>query len=900
MNIAGREVLPTNVIPRHYDLMLEPDFEKFTYEGVVTIDLDVAEDTTSISLNTKELQIHSTVVQSNGATHSSNPDVSYDKSSQTTTVKFDKPLSKGQRAQLRHTFTGTLNDDMAGFYRSSYKGPNGETKYIATTQMEATDARRAFPCFDEPALKAEFTVTLVADKDLTCLSNMDIAHEKEVDSKMSGTKKKSVTFNKTPKMSTYLVAFIVGTLKSISTDKYKIPVSVWSTPDQDIEHGKFALDVAAKTLPFYEKAFDAEYPLPKMDMVAIPDFAAGAMENWGLVTYRVVDVLIDQSSTAAQKQRVAETVQHELAHQWFGNLVTMAWWDGLWLNEGFATWMSWYSCNVFFPDWKVWETYIISDFQSALSLDSLRSSHPIEVPVKRADEIDQIFDSISYAKGSSVLRMISKYIGEDTFLEGVRKYVKKHAYGNTETYDLWNALDAASGKPVSGLMDTWTKKVGYPVLSVKEDESKKAITVTQNRFLRTGDVKPEEDKTLYPVNLGLRTTAGVQRDLLLTDRSAEYPLPSLDFYKINTDHDGIYRTSYSPDRLSKLGEAAKAGRLSVEDRAGMIADAGALAASGYQKTSGVLSLIKSFDTETKFIVWAELLARISSLRAAWMFESQSTKDALKKFVRELTSTKAHELGWTFSDSDGNILEQFKSMMFSAAGHAGDPKVVAAARDMFDAFAKGDSKAIHPNLKSAVFSIILANGGGEKEFNAIWNSYLTSTTAGQKDLALRAIASSEDPALIKKVLELAMGKDVKTQDLYKPIGGLRGSSQGIEIRWNWMKDNWYTIHNKLRTAGSLLGSVVQTCTASLCTEQQASDVETFFKTKDTKVTFTCLFGSPREICLLTCHFLQSFDMSIAQSLDAIRAKAAWVKRDGKDVETWLKANGYLEEGERGRL
>ena len=834
MNIAGREVLPANVIPRHYDLTLEPDFDNFTYEGVVTIDLDVAEDTTSISLNTKELQIHSTAVHSNGATISSNPDVSYDKATQTTIVKFDKTLSKGQTAQLRHIFTGTLNDDMAGFYRSSYKGPNGETKYIATTQMEAVDARRAFPCFDEPALKAEFTVTLVADKELTCLSNMDIAHEKEVDSKMSGTKKKSVTFNKTPKMSTYLVAFIVGSLKSISTDKSKIPVSVWSTPDQDIDHGKFALDVAAKTLPFYEKAFDADYPLPKMDMVAIPDFAAGAMENWGLVMYRVVDVLIDESSTAAQKQRVAETVQHELAHQWFGNLVTMGWWDGLWLNEGFATWMSWYSCNIFFPDWKVWENYIIDDLQAALSLDSLRSSHPIEVPVKRADEIDQIFDSISYAKGSSVLRMISNYLGEDTFLEGVRNYVKKHAYGNTETYDLWNALSTASGKPVSSLMDTWTKKVGYPVLSVKEDESKSVITVTQNRFLRTGDVKPEEDKTLYPVNVGLRTTLGVQKDLLLTDRSAEYSLPSLDFYKINTDHDGLYRTSYSPDRLRKLGEAAKAGRLSVEDRAGMVADAGALAASGYQKTSGVLSLIKSFDTETKFVVWAELLVRIASLRAAWMFEPQSTKDALKKFVRDLTSAKAHELGWTFSDSDGNILEQFKSMMFSAAGHAGDPKVIAAARDMFDAFAEGDSKAIHPNLKSAVFSIVLVNDGAEKAFNVIWQSYLTSTTAGQKDLALRAIGSSKNPALIKKTLEFAISKDVKTQDVYKPIGGLRGSRSGIEIRWNWMKDNWDTIHKRLLTAGTLLGSVVQQVTASLCTEEQARDVENFFKSRDTKV------------------------------------------------------------------
>ena len=830
----GREVLPANVIPRHYDLVLEPDFEKFTFEGTVTIDLDVAEDTTSIALNSKQLEILTTTVLSDGETISESPEVSYDDAKQMTTVRFDKTIPAGKKAQLKQTFTGTLNDDMAGFYRSSYKGPNGEKKYIATTQMEATDARRAFPCFDEPSLKAEFTVTLIADQELTCLSNMDVAQEREVDSKITGGKKKAVTFNKSPKMSTYLVAFIVGSLKSITTDKYKVPITVWSTPDQEIEHGRFSLDLAAKTLPFYEKAFDAEYPLPKMDMVAIPDFSAGAMENWGLITYRVVDLLIDESSTAGIKQRVAEVVQHELAHQWFGNLVTMSWWEGLWLNEGFATWMSWYSCNEFYPDWKVWESYITDNLQSALSLDSLRSSHPIEVPVKRADEVDQIFDAISYSKGSSVLRMISKYMGEESFIKGVRAYIKKHAYGNTETHHLWDALSTASGKPVSEVMDIWTKKVGFPVLTVKENPSKSAITVTQNRFLRTGDVKPEEDETLYPVNLGLRTSEGVQRELLLTDRTADFTIPSLDFYKLNTDHDGIYRTSYSPERLAKLGEAAKAGRLSVEDRAGMIADAGALAASGYQKTSGVLSLLKSFDSESQYVVWGEILTRIATVRGAWMFESQATKDALKKFVRELTSPKAQELGWAFNESDGNILEQFKSMMFGSAGMAGDEKVVTAAKAMFTKFAQGDDKAIHPNIKSAVFSIILANEGGEAAFNTILQTYKTASTAGQQDQALRVIGAVEDPALIKKVLDLTLSPEVKTQDLYKPISGMRNSVTGIDLRWTWLKDNWTEIHKRLSTAGTLLGSIVQICAASLCKEEHAADVETFFSDKDTKV------------------------------------------------------------------
>lgn len=585
--------------------------------------LDVQEETDSISLNTLEIDIHSTTVSADGNEVTSSPKVTYDEGTQITTVSFDKSISPGAKIQLTQTFTGYLNDKMAGFYRSSYKDRDGSTKYLATTQMEPTDARRAFPCFDEPALKAQYTITLVADKHHTCLSNMDPASEKEVDSKVTGRKRKAVKFNKTPLMSTYLLAFIIGELNCIETKNFRVPVRVFATPDKDIEHGRFSLDLAAKTLEFYEKTFDSPFPLPKMDMVAIPDFSAGAMENWGLITYRVVDVLYDEkTSGASTKQRVAEVVQHELAHQWFGNLVTMDFWDGLWLNEGFATWMSWYSCNKFYPEWHVWQSYVTDTLQGALSLDSLRSSHPIEVPVKRADEINQIFDAISYSKGSCVLRMISKYLGEQTFMEGIRRYLKKHAYGNTQTGDLWAALSDASGKPVEKVMDIWTKNVGYPVVSVTEDEQSNSISVKQNRFLRTGDVKPEEDKTLFPVFLGLRTRNGVDEDLTLSEREHDYKVPDLDFFKLNADHSGIYRTSYTPARLAKLGQAAKDGLLTVEDRAGMIADAGALASSGYQKTSGILSLLKNFDGETEFVVWSELLSRISSIRAAWVFEDE--------------------------------------------------------------------------------------------------------------------------------------------------------------------------------------------------------------------------------------------------------------------------------------
>ncbi|KAL6409753.1 aminopeptidase [Ilyonectria robusta] len=866
----GRQVLPKNVKPHHYDLTLEPDFETFKYEGTVVIDFDVLEDSTSISLNTVDLDIHETIIESAGATVSSTPALSYNKDTQTTTVALDQTIAAGQKVRLTQRFTGTLNDEMAGFYRSSYKDENGNDKYIATTQMEATDARRAFPCLDEPALKATFTVTLIADHDLICLGNMDVASEKDVDSKMAGKKRKAITYNKTPIMSTYLLAFVIGDLQVYETNNFRIPVRVYCTPDQNIEHAVFSAELGARTLEFYETQFGSPYPLPKMDMVAVPDFAAGAMENWGLITYRVVDLLLDEkTSSATTKKRVAEVVQHELAHQWFGNLVTMDFWDGLWLKEGFATWMSWYSSNEFYPEWRVWDGYVIDDLRSALGLDSLRSSHPIEVPVKRADEINQIFDAISYEKGSCVLRMISKHLGEDVFLEGIRRYLNKHAYGNTQTSDLWAALSEASGKDVERVADIWTKKVGFPVVTVTENEADGTIHVKQNRFLRTADVKPEEDEVLYPVFLNLRTKNGLQDDLTLDTREADFKVPDCDFFKINSGHSGIYRTSYTPERLQKLGQNAKAGLLGVEDRAGMVADAGALAAAGYQNTSSLLSLLQVFDTENEYIVWDELTIRIATLRDAWVFEDDKTTAALKAFQLNLVSKKANEIGWEISDKDDHMMQRFKALMFGKAALSGDENAKAAAFEMFDKFIKGDRDALQPNLRGSVFAVVLIYGG-EAEYNAVLNEYVTAKQSSERNTALRSLGFAEDPKLIQRSLDYALSKDVKTQDLYMPISGLRAHKAGIIALWSWVQENWDVITKRLPPGMTLLGDIVAMSTSSFTKEEQVADVRRFFSEKGTK----------------------GFDLELAQSLDTIKAKQNWLSRDKEDVQQWLIENKYL--------
>ncbi|KAI9720919.1 MAG: Aminopeptidase 2 mitochondrial [Chrysothrix sp. TS-e1954] len=865
----GREVLPTNIKPVHYDLTLEPDLQNFKYNGKVAINLKAVEQAHAIVLNTLDLKIDRAELQT-GATRAT-LDVATNEDAQTTTFNLKKPLTSGEEATIRIDFTGNLNDVLAGFYRSSYISSDGTKKYMATSQMEATDARRAFPCWDEPALKATFAVTLVADKGLTCLSNMDVKSETEVDSNMSSSKKQAVTFNTTPLMSTYLLAFIVGELKMIESTDFRVPVRVFAPPDQVIERGRFSLDLAARTLDFYEKKFDSKFPLPKMDMIAIPDFSAGAMENWGLVTYRTVDLLFDEKTSGAMtKLRVAEVVAHELAHQWFGNLVTMDFWDGLWLNEGFATWMSWYACNHFYPEWKIWQHFVTDDLQSALSLDSLRSSHPIEVPVKRADEVNQIFDAISYAKGSCVLRMISKYLGEETFLEGIRRYLKKHAYGNTQTIDLWNSLTDASGKDVAKVMELWTKRVGYPVITVKENSDGNSMQIKQNRFLRTADVTSDEDKTIFPIFLALRTKKGVDEELTLNEREGTFKIPNDDFYKINADHSGLYRTFYESSRLTKLGEAAKAGLLPVEDRTGMLSDAGALAASGYQRSSAVLNLIKGLSNEPEYVVWTQLTGWVASLRNAWIFEDESTKDGVKAFLRRLTGPKAHELGWSFSDKDGSTLQQFKGLVFAAAGSAGDDQVVGAAKEMFERFSKGDREAINPNIRGAVYATALQNGG-QKEWDIIVNEYRTAKIADERNSALRVLGRATQPELVQKTVDFALSDEVRSQDVYMPLGGLRTHSNGIAALWELLKGQWGTLTTRFPPTGSQFDGIVSLCTSGFTQQSQLDDVQAYFQTKSTK----------------------GFNQTLAQSMDAIRAKMAWVSRDDGDVKTWLKENHYSQ-------
>lgn len=572
-----------------------------------------------------------------------------------------------------------MNNDMAGFYRSKYKPTvtpsksvphDDEWHYMLSTQFEACDARRAFPCFDEPNLKATFDFEIEIPNDQVALSNMPA---KETKPSKEGWN--IVSFETSPVMSTYLLAWAVGDFEYIEqlTDRRyngkQIPVRVYTTRGLK-EQGRWALEHAPKIIDFFSEIFDIDYPLPKSDLLCVHEFTHGAMENWGLVTYRTTRVLFDEKTSDAQfKNGVAYVVAHELAHQWFGNLVTMDWWDELWLNEGFATWVGWHAVDHLHPDWQVWAQFVNEGMEAAFRLDGIRASHPIHVPVRDALDVNQIFDSISYLKGCSAIRMLVNHLGVETFLKGVSNYLKAHAYGNAKTKALWDALSEASGKDVDALMSPWISKIGHPVITVAEEPGQ--ISLKQSRFLSTGDVKPEDDTTNWWVPLGLegkKGEAGVNTVSLLQKEETIRDIDD-EFYKLNSGATGFYRVNYPPARLAKLSTQLE--KLSTEDKIAIIGSTAALAFAGNSTSAALLTFLEGFSKETHPLVWTQVLDSIDSVKSVFA-EDKDIKQGLEKFALKLISNKVKEIGWDGAENEEYLITMLRRRIIGvaiASGHA---------------------------------------------------------------------------------------------------------------------------------------------------------------------------------------------------------------------------------------
>ncbi len=857
-----RDVLPANVTPAHYDLHILPDMQAFTFTGTVDIKVTVHEATNTVQLNAKELSVATASVAQKGAVHDAATAI--DDGREVLTLTLPQKLLPGE-ATVSIAFSGTINDKMAGFYRSQYAGADGRPRVMGATQFESTDARQAFPCWDEPARKATFSVSITAPKDLVVLGNMDVAGE---DGAAHG--QRTVRFARTPVMSTYLVAWVIGELDSVhAKTKAGVDVRVWAPLGQAEKQGRFALDVGTRTLDFFSDYFGIAYPLPKMDMVAIPDFSAGAMENWGLVTYRTAALLFDEASSSLKtKQYVAYVVGHELAHQWFGNLVTMEWWSDLWLNEGFATWVGWRAAHELFPEWDIWTEFVVDDVQAGLRLDALRSSHAIEVPVRDPAAISQIFDSISYSKGASVIRMLVAHLGEDVFVRGLQAYLRKHAYANARTSDLWDALAKASGRPVNAIMEGWTRHVGYPVVSVSAD-SATSLAVAQSRFLASGLPAPGEDDVTWHVPLCLSTEKSCDR--ILSTRTASVSVPGDAAYvKVNADTTGFYRVHYTPELLRRIGSAvaSRHSSISAADRVGLVSDAFAMSVAGRLPLTAALDLLSSFRGETDYLVWSEISSQLLGVLSAWWEEPEDVRTLLNEYVRGLFSPQARALGFEPRAGESDKTKLLRPLVLSMAGRVGDADVVAEARRRLEAFAAGDDAALDPNVRSAAYGAALRNGG-MPEYERVLGLYRRLTVADQRLAALGALGSTGDRRAVDAVLRLTLSDaDVRPQDVIYVTRATGANPVGRRATWAFVKEHWPFFHGRYGLGGgiSLLGRVVSTSCHDLTSEADAADVEAFFRDKDTA----------------------PYVRSLQQSLERIRLNAAWLCANRAAVATWLRA------------
>eukprot|EP00581_Thalassiosira_minuscula_P004938 CAMPEP_0183743044 /NCGR_PEP_ID=MMETSP0737-20130205/65013_1 /TAXON_ID=385413 /ORGANISM="Thalassiosira miniscula, Strain CCMP1093" /LENGTH=925 /DNA_ID=CAMNT_0025978647 /DNA_START=599 /DNA_END=3376 /DNA_ORIENTATION=+ len=874
----GRVLLPPHIEPIRYDLKFTPDFENFTFAGVTTVELKTDDDVSGreICMHAKELSFECasyTVVDGEGDGQQDAEEIRVNSKSTTVTFLFEKDLPKNATLSLTIKYIGFLNNQMAGFYRSSYTNIHGESKIMASTQFESLDARRAFPCWDEPARKAAFAVTLVVPKYMDAFSNMPLdarrafpcwdeparkaafavtlvvpkymdafSNMPELSNKtLEGGKKKEIAFLDTPIMSTYLVAICIGEFDYVQAQTtHGVLVRVYTPPGKS-SSGAFALECATKSLDAYDDFFGIPYPLPKLDMVAIPEFAMGAMENWGLVTYREVDLLIDPTKASSnQKQRVCTVVTHELAHQWFGNLVTMTWWDDLWLNEGFASWAENWAADVIFPNWSMWDQFTTGHLSAAMRLDALKSSHPIQVPIRHAEEVEEVFDAISYCKGGSVVKMARAVLGMKAFQTGLGNYMKKHAYGNTETYDLWKAWEESSGMPVQEMMASWTSTMGFPLVTVTEEkweDDKVTLTLEQEWFLSDGSPLSEEDKAKkWCIPLLTCTAEGTQQDMVfMREKTATItiPLSSPDgWVKLNAGQDVPMRVKLTSTMIDRLGAGIQTKTLPPADRAALLTDGYALVKAGKMGPASLIQLLSKYVDEDSYIVWsgiADILGGLDTVLSDDPAMSKNFKSLAKKIVMGLYE----KVGWEAKPTDGHLGVLIRGMMIGLLSNFcyDDEAVAAEAARRFALFQQNhaDMTSLPSDMRSSVFKIYLKNGSA-KEYEDVKAYFGQATDNAERKHVLASLGHTPNPKLKRATLDWAISGEIKLQDFFYPMGAVRSSSlEGRHIAWEFLQDSFKAVQAMIGNASpSLMDAVIVSCAGGFCTEEKADEIAEFFK------------------------------------------------------------------------
>ena len=809
---ANPHRLPRTVAPKRYDLTLTPDLPAATFTGTVDIDVLVHEATDTVVLNAAELELHeATVVQGDERRAAA---IALDAEAERATLTLAEPLEPGA-AVVSLTFSGVLNDKLAGFYRSTFKDDAGDEQVIATTQFEATDARRAFPCWDEPDRKASFAITLRVDPALLAVSNAAVLSDEVAPDGL-----REVRFAETMVMSTYLVAFIVGPLEATkAVDVDGTPLRIVYPPGRG-DLTAFGLEVGAFSLRYFADYFALEYPGDSLDLVAVPDFAFGAMENLGCVTFRETLLLADPSSTTqGEQQNVVDVIAHELAHMWFGDLVTMGWWNGIWLNEAFATFMEMKATDAFRPAWHRWVSFGLSR-SMAFDTDALAATRPIEYPVVSPEDAEGMFDILTYEKGAAVVRMLEQYLGEERFREGIRHYMAAHAYGNTETTDLWDAIEEASGEPVRRIMDSWIFQGGHPIVTIEAPAEGRVLRLSQQRFRYLPD---PDDRARWAVPLQLRyaTASGEVHTTteLLDGDELEIDLPEAVTWVVgNVEGHGFYRVRPVGPLHQALAERAQ-DELSALERYGLVDDTWASVLAGTTAPEDFLALAELFGDETDVSVWRRLLGGLAEIDRVTPPDGRAD---LQARAAALVLPALDRLGWAPRPGESDRDRELRAALIGAAvAVAGDPASLEQARELFTAV-RGEGTEVEPNVAGAVVRAVAAFARPE-DVDELVAGFKAGGTPQEEQRYLFALAEVRDPALFDRVLELATSTEVRTQNAPYLLSACIANRDNGPIAWAAVRDRWdeLTARFPSNSIDRMLSGV-----RTLSDPEVAADVEAF--------------------------------------------------------------------------
>jgi puromycin-sensitive aminopeptidase len=796
--------LPRTVVPSRYELTLEPDLAESTFAGSEVVTVAVEEPVDEIVLNADDLELSGGRLEGPGGTLEVSS-IRLDPENERAHLSLSGTAEPGEWL-LSLDFRGRLSEQLEGFYRSTYKDGAGRTQVIATTQFESTDARKAFPCWDEPDLKAVFGVTLVAPEGMLAISNgPEIERETLADGRVR------VRFADTMTMSTYLVAFVVGPLEATEpVDASGVPLRIVHRPGKG-DLTAFAEDVGAFSLRFFADYYGIPYPDRKMDMVGLPDFAQGAMENVGCVTYRESLLLVDtDKATQPEVATVADVIAHELAHMWFGDLVTMRWWNGIWLNEAFATLMELLAVDAYRPDWERWSQFLRSR-AIAFEVDALESTRSIEYPVRSPDDAAGMFDILTYTKGAAVLRMLEQYLGAQRFRDGIRRYLDEHRFGNTETHDLWDAIEKATDEPVRRIMDGWIWQGGYPLVSVRLEGS--SLKLSQRRYLISG----KDDDTVWDVPLLIRTDESTEPALIEPD-GLTLEVPAEGPVVVNAGVHAFVRVDYDDQLLGRL--TADLRSLSTDERTQLVDDTWAAVVAGRRSAVDFCRFADSFRDETELPVWQSLL---QGLGWCERFLSGGPREHFRSWIRGLLWPAMERIGWDAKEGERELDKPLRGVLLSALGILGaDPQAFGTAMEI-ERESRGEGQ-VDPSLAAASVGIVAA-GGTPEDFDRYLEAIRSARTPQEELRYLYALPEFRDAMLLDRTVGMTLTDEIRTQNVPGVLARSMANRENGARAWAFTKEHWDEIVSQVAPTTLIY---VADGVRYLTEPEQVKDAAEFFK------------------------------------------------------------------------